>query len=224
MSTKNLKKTGILIAALLVPVLFYFLFQSQHDKRKPSLEFPIPPKPVTKVVDGDTIVDSVHHKIPDFSFVNQHGMTISNDDLKGEIYIANFIFTNCPAECPVMTNQLARVQSAFQNNDRVKFISHTVDPENDSIEVLAEYADDYGAIPGKWHFVTGEKEDIYQLAIKGYFIPAGEDPNPEVQFLHSDKMVLVDQKGRIRGYYTGVDKKEIDKLITEIRVLLQEDE
>lgn len=224
MNIKNLKKTGVLIAALLIPVLFYFVFQTQHDKRQPSLEFPVPSKKETKVVNGDTIVDSVHHTIPDFSFVNQHGDTIINEEFEGKVYVANFIFTNCPNECPVMTNQLARVQSAFEDNDQVKFISHTVDPENDSVEVLADFAESYGAIPDKWHFVTGDKQEIYDLAIKGYFIPAGEDPNPEVQFLHSDKMVLVDQKGRIRGFYTGVDKKEIDRLITELRVLLHENE
>jgi len=141
--------------------------------------------------------------------------------LKGYIYVADFFFTRCGSICPKMSTQLTRVQAEFEKDSGVKIISFTVDPKNDTVEVLKQYANDYNAIEGKWRFVTGSKDSIYALAQKGFFITAMEDKNHPIDFIHSDKLVLVDKKGWIRGYYNGTDIKEVDKLMTEIRVLQQ---
>jgi protein SCO1/2 len=125
-----------------------------------------------------------------------------------------------------MTSQLQRVQEAFINNPEVVIMSYTVDPKNDTVEALQNYAEQYGAIKGKWYLMTGEKENIYRLAKKGYYVTAKEDnvqsANLEDKFVHTDKFVLVDKKGHIRGFYNGTDPKEVEKLILEIKVLLNE--
>lgn len=157
--------------------------------------------------------------VPDFMLVDQDGKTITQKELRGSIYVADFFFTRCGSICPKMTTQLTRVQEEFMNDSSVKIVSFTVDPKHDTAEVLKNYAKEYGAVDSKWRFVTGPKDSIYTLAQKGYFITAMEDAAHPVDFVHSDKLILVDKKGWIRGYYNGTDQKEVDKLITEIKVL-----
>lgn len=161
------------------------------------------------------------YTVPDFNFIDQDRKVINQKQLKGYIYVADFFFTRCGSICPKMSTQLTRVQAEFEKDSSVKIVSFTVDPKNDTVEVLKQYATDYNAIEGKWRFVTGSKDSIYALAQKGFFITAMEDKAHPVDFIHSDKLVLVDKKGWIRGYYNGTDLKEVDKLMTEIRVLQQ---
>ena len=161
------------------------------------------------------------YSVPDFNLIDQDRKPITQKQLKGDIYVADFFFTRCGSICPKMSTQLTRVQAEFEKDSGVKIISFTVDPKNDTVEVLKQYANDYNAIEGKWRFVTGSKDSIYALAQKGFFITAMEDKNHPIDFIHSDKLVLVDKKGWIRGYYNGTDIKEVDKLMTEIRVLQQ---
>jgi protein SCO1 len=159
--------------------------------------------------------------VPDFKLTDQNRNTIEQKQLRGYIYVADFFFTRCGSICPKMTTQLTRVQEEFLKDPSVKIVSFTVDPKYDTVEVLQSYSKEYGAVDGKWSFVTGTKDSIYSLAQKGYFITAMEDTAHPVDFIHSDKLVLVDKKGWIRGYYNGTDLKEVDKLITEIKVLQQ---
>jgi protein SCO1/2 len=159
------------------------------------------------------------YTVPDFNLIDNEGNSINQKQLRGYIYVADFFFTRCGSICPKMSTQLTRVQEEFYKDTTVKIISFTVDPKNDTVEVLNKYAEEYGAIKGKWRFVTGTKDSIYALAQKGYFITAMEDTAHPVDFIHSDKLVLVDKNGWIRGYYNGTDLKEVDKLITEIKVL-----
>jgi protein SCO1/2 len=159
------------------------------------------------------------YSVRDFNLVDQDHKSITQQQLRGYIYVADFFFTRCGSICPKMTTQLTRVQEEFLKDTTVKIVSFTVDPKNDTAEVLKSYATEYGAIPGKWRFVTGAKDSIYTLAQKGYFITAMEDTAHPVDFIHSDKLVLVDKQGWIRGYYNGTDRKEVNKLITEIKVL-----
>jgi protein SCO1/2 len=121
-----------------------------------------------------------------------------------------------------MTNQLKRVQEAYSSNNDIKIVSYTVDPGHDSVAVLNDFAKKNEAIPGKWFFVTGQKDSIYNLAQAGYYISAGEEKTSSEAFLHSTKLMLIDKEGRIRGYYDGIQQGEVDRLITEIKVLLHE--
>ncbi|EAY29048.1 SCO family protein [Microscilla marina] len=174
-------------------------------------------------VNGQWKVDSIYHTITPFKFTNQNNKEVSNKDVKGKIYVADFFFTRCGSICPKMTSQLTRVQNAFKDNKEINILSFSIDPEHDSVEVLKNYADQYKAISGQWHFLTGNKHEIYNLGVKGFKIPVG-DEGQEVtpDYFHSSRLILVDHKGRIRGYYNGVSRDEVDKLILEIKVLLQE--
>jgi protein SCO1/2 len=168
---------------------------------------------------GDQYKVTQAYTVPDFNLIDNEGHSINQKQLRGSIYVADFFFTRCGSICPKMSTQLTRVQEEFFKDTTVKIISFTVDPKNDTVEVLNNYAKEYGALKGKWRFVTGAKDSIYALAQKGYFVTAMEDTAHPVDFIHSDKLVLVDKNGWIRGYYNGTDLKEVDKLITEIKVL-----
>lgn len=165
--------------------------------------------------------DSVHH-IPDFSLLNQDGKQVGAEIMKGKIIVADFFFTKCPDICITLSSELIRVQEAFENNPEVMILSHSVDPGNDTPEALHDYAERYGADTEKWIFLTGEKKELYNLIRCGYFVSANEVPTNPDSFIHTDKMVLLDKEGRIRGYYTGTERKDVDRLITEIQILKKE--
>jgi protein SCO1/2 len=158
------------------------------------------------------------HVVPAFTFTSQYGTSFDSHVLNNKIWVASFIFTRCPGICPKMTTQLTRVQEAMDKDTSVKIVSFTVDPNYDTAAVLKAYAESFHA-DQRWTFLTGEKEKIYELGQKGFYITTKEDTARPLEFLHSDKLVLVDKKGWIRGYYNGTDQEEVDKLITEIKVL-----
>ncbi len=164
----------------------------------------------------------VYGEIPQFSLIDHRGEEINLEKLKGDVWVADFFFTSCAGICPRMTEQMTRVQEAFKDNPKVKLVSFTVDPETDSVWVLSMYAKGWGAIDGKWFFVTGEKKKIYDLARHGFKLPIGEGDGGPGDFIHSDRFVLVDAKGRIRGYYGGTDPEEVDKLIKDVKLILKE--
>ncbi len=170
------------------------------------------------VVDGDT----VYHAIQNFTFTNQLGNTITQVNFKNKIYVANFMFTTCKSICPIMTNQLLQVQKAYLNDTTVLLLSHSVDPKNDSIRALQNYAAMYQINHNKWHLVTGNKQDIYKTAKIDYLVTAKEDVTITEQFLHSEFLILVDTKKHIRGYYDGTDSMSVVKLIKDIKILLKE--
>ena len=212
----NLKKfqTGILISLLILPVFLYLIIS--NDSKGTYFALPIlGPRDVNE--SGDT----VYHKIGKFQFVNSNAQIVSDLDFEGSIYVTDFFFTQCEGICPKMSTGLSRVQEYYRDNNKVKFLSHTVDPEYDKGDVLTNYAMFYNAIPGKWYFVTGDKKAIYDKAIKEYFVVASEE-DTDVQFVHSEKLVLIDKDKKIRGYYDGTSKEEIERLVLEINVLLQE--
>ena len=164
--------------------------------------------------------DTIYHVIPNFAFINQNNQSVTSEDFKDTVYIADFFFTTCPGICPIMTKQLVRVQEEIlKNNLPVKILSHTVDPETDSTEVLLNYAKEMGADLNIWTFVTGEKQNLYKLA-ESYLVVANEDPETEIHFVHSDKLVLIDTQNRIRGMYSGIDSLEVNQLIKDLKTLL----
>lgn len=217
------KRTGMLLLLLVLPV-FVFFFLKIFGKNHFALPTFFPQDVVERIEDGKTYQDTVFHQVPKFTFQSSEGETITERVADGKIYVADFFFTTCPGICPKMSSQLKRVQEAFIDNPEVLILSHTVDPENDTLPVLKAYAEEYRAIKGKWYFLRAHKDTLYDLAQKGYFISALEDSNytNSDRFVHSDKLILVDKQKHIRGYYNGTDPKEVDRLILEISVLLKE--
>ncbi|WMJ74903.1 SCO family protein [Cytophagaceae bacterium ABcell3] len=211
-------KAFMVFSILGLPVLvFLFLKGCGTNEFKLPVYFPYD----SVLVDGKYEITDAH-TIPEFSFVSHTGDSISLSDIKGKITVADFFFTRCSGICPEMTSELTRVQENFIDNEDIKIVSFTVDPENDDVEVLANYAAEYKADSRKWSFVTGEKEELYSLARKGFFVTAMEEVDIEDDFIHSEKLILIDKEGRIRGYYTGTDREDVDRLITEINLLLHE--
>lgn len=166
--------------------------------------------------------DTLYHTIRPFFFTNQYNQPVTETTVKGRIYVADFFFATCQSICPQMSSQLVHVQEAFAKDDSVLILSHTVNPEHDTVEVLKGYADSYGAIKGKWHFLTGSKKDIYALAKDSYLVNALEDDGTPEGFLHSELFMLVDTYGRIRGTYDGTDPVAVQKLIADIKILKKE--
>lgn len=162
------------------------------------------------------------HRIADFKLVNQNGDTVTLKNLDGKIYVADFFFTTCPTICPKMSDQMHRVYEKYLNNPNVVIVSHTVMPEVDSVPVLKAYADKYHANAEKWIFLTGPKEEIYQLARKSYFAVITEGDGGVSDFIHTENFILVDKQKRIRGFYDGTSKEDVDRLIKEIVYLLKE--
>jgi protein SCO1 len=162
------------------------------------------------------------HYIPNFGLTNHKNEVVSLDTYQNQLKVVDFFFTSCPTICPRMSNELTRVQNAYKNDDRVKILSFTVDPTYDSPEVLDEYASRYEVNPNRWHMITGEKEEIYQLARCGFLLPVEDGDGSPDDFIHSPMFVLVDKEQRIRGYYNGTQREEVDRLILEINVLLSQ--
>lgn len=166
--------------------------------------------------------DTVYHTIGSFSFTNQFGETVTEKTVEGKIYVTDFFFATCQSICPVMSKRMGDVQNAFRNDADVLILSHTVNPMNDTVEVLNEYGKRYGAEKGKWHLLTGEKKEIYDLAKYGYLVNALEDDGSPEGFLHSELFLLIDTQKRIRGMYDGTDSAQVVKLIEDIKVLKKE--
>ncbi|CAN5207396.1 hypothetical protein BH09BAC5_BH09BAC5_13620 [soil metagenome] len=166
-------------------------------------------------------VDSLkRHLVYDFSLTDQTGATVTRKDFSHSITVVDFFFTSCQGICPVMNSQMKRVYDNFKGNEEVKFISHTVNPEKDSAEVLAEYAKHYNADAHQWHFVTGDKPQLYNLARKSYMISDTNGDGSKEDFVHSQNFALVDKEGHVRGIYDGTDTVAINRLIIEMNVLL----
>ena len=162
------------------------------------------------------LTEAVTISVPDFNLTNQQGESFGLSDMAGKIWVADFIFTNCPTICPAMTQEMARLQSEFVA-DPVYFVSFSVDPERDTPEVLSRYATAYGADDRRWHFLTGDKAKIYQLAEQGFFLDAGPKGG---EILHSPRFVLVKPDGNIHDYYNSRSKPAMLRLRQDVKTLL----
>lgn len=158
----------------------------------------------------------------DFSFVNQDSQVVTNQDFQDKIYVTDFFFTSCPTICPIMKSQMIRVHDKFKDQDDFILLSHSIDP-NDSVAVLSDYAQKLGIQSKNWMMVTGKKEKIYEMA-KHYMTEAGADMNAPGGYIHSGAFVLLDKQQRIRGFYDGTKKEEVDNLLQDIEKLLNEGE
>lgn len=160
------------------------------------------------------------HKIPNFQLVNQIGDTITEKTFDEKIYVTNFFFTTCPGICPRMTSNMAILQDTFKQDDDVLLLSHSVTPTRDTVAALKAYALEYDVIPEKWHLVTGDRQDIYRLGRRSYFIEEDLGETRDVdEFLHTENFVLIDKDRHIRGIYNGLNKASVNQLIKDIRTL-----
>ncbi len=162
------------------------------------------------------------HTIADFELTNQNGQKITNKNYKDKIYVADFFFTRCQTICINMAYNMGELQNLYKKDIDIMFLSHSVTPVIDSVTVLKEYADRKGVIDGKWNITTGAKTHIYELARKSYFAVLDEGSGDENDFIHTEQFVLVDKEKRIRGYYDGTEKEDMEKLKKDI-VLLKEE-
>ncbi len=208
----------VLVCILLIPVLVFVFLRGfgqneydlpiyfQNGVDNPFLECPVK--------------DSTQHYIPEFSFKDQNGESVGRAQMEGKITIVDFFFTSCPSICPVMSKEMERVDDMFRDKPMVQIMSISIDPEYDTPEILKAYADEHNATPGKWHFLSGPKEETYRLAKCGFIIPTVDGNGVPDDFVHTDKFMLIDELGRIRGYYSGTNREEVDMLILETKVLL----
>jgi len=166
--------------------------------------------------------DTVYPIIANFSFTDQDSNTISNQTFANKIYVADFIFLSCPTICPKMTSAMHDVYQSYATDERVAFISHTIDPKHDTIARLKAYASNLGVITNRWHFVTGNQESILNLSEHSYFSTAYPDSTSPGGFTHSGGLLLVDKNRHIRGVYNSTKPAEIQRLIADIQLLLKE--
>jgi protein SCO1/2 len=216
----------VLIALLVFPISFFLYFDYQH-KHRPTLEtdkcLPIyGPKKPFKSVDyrGRDIIDTAYFKVPPFSFVDQNGDTVTEKIMNGKVTVVDYFFTTCKSICIDMTRNLTRVQDKFVTDRDVLILSHTVDPETDSVKQLFNYMVEKNINSKMWRLLTGDKKELYKQARYGYFITAMQGDGGPNDFIHEQKLVLIDKEGRIRGYYDGVEDKEVDQMIEDIKMLL----
>lgn len=182
----------------------------------------------SEMVDSTLSRKGIGHTIQSFTFTDQSNQLFGSKDLEGKIYVAEYFFTTCGTICPMMNAQMQRVQAAFKTHPDFKIVSFTVHPEVDTVEQMARYATSHQADKDQWHFLTGDKASLYQLARQSFFVlkPAEAANQGDVgsDFIHTNYFVLVDDLKRIRGYYDGTSNKEVDLLIKDIQKLLDERE
>lgn len=211
------KNNKYLFLLLALAGTFVFAFFLRSKDNRPLRILPVfGPK-----IPGKT-ADTIFHKISDFSFINQDSSTIRLNDVKGKIFVAEYFFTTCQSICPIMNREMMRVANAYKDSTDFRILSHTVDPETDTIAALKNYALQHNANSKQWWFLTGSKVELYEMARKSYLLNAEEGNGGEEDFIHTQNFALIDRLGRIRGFYDGTDSIEVNRLIKEIKLLYQE--
>jgi protein SCO1/2 len=203
-------------------ISFIFILVAFFSCQEKQKRLPIEgPREVRTGLSGAT--DTTYHTIPEFSFVNQDSSLVTQDAFNESIYVADFFFTTCPSICPIMKTQLLRVYEKYKGNDKVKILSHSIDPKHDSVAVLNEYASSLGISSDQWHFVTGDKEKIFKIAQTSYLVSVADDKLAPGGVIHSGAFLLLDSRRRIRGHYDGTQAEEVDRLLNDIDLLLKEE-
>jgi protein SCO1/2 len=206
----------IVFSAISVPVFYHLLKVDQKLKIYNPAD--VNPSLVHQSIKHIT----KDHVIADFELINQNGEIITNKNYKDKIYIADFFFTRCTNICLAMAYYMNELQEFYKNDNNIMFLSHSVTPAMDSVPVLKEYAINKGVIDGKWNVTTGSKKHIYDLARKSYMAVIEEGDGGEDDFIHTEQFILVDKKRRIRGFYDGTDKEDMERLKKDVAVLKEE--
>jgi protein SCO1/2 len=207
------KKTAIILISFFIVLATVFILYSynQFDGHKKSLP----------------VYGNEGHKVEAFAFTNQDGKTVTQEDVKGKIYVVEYFFTTCKGICPKMNENMTKVYETFRGNDDVKILSHTVDPLEDSVPTMKAYSLRFDADSKQWMFLTGDKKELYDMARTSYLVTAADDTavvDIEDDFIHTDRFILVDRDGRIRGQYEGTNVGSVNQLIGDIKELLKEKE
>ena len=210
----------ILFFALLSGVILSLFYRALIPKK--ILPIYQPAEVSFELVDSSLQHVKKYHKIANFSLTNQNGNRISQRDYQGKIYVADFFFTTCPSICPIMTNNMAYIQSKIMDDPQVKLLSFSVTPEIDSVPQLKKYALEKGVNDKKWNLLTGDKKEIYTLARKSYFVVKEDGDGGPHDMIHTENFVLVDPEKRIRGYYDGTDKAAMENLLADLKTLKEE--
>lgn len=216
----NNRKLFFVFLGFLLVLIFIAIYKLTIPQKSLPIFNPRDVNP--ELVDSTVQHLGYNHTIEDFSFTNQNGKTITQEDYKDKIYVADFFFTTCPTICPKMTNNMVWLQNQIKDNDNVKLVSFSVTPDIDSVPVLKKYAEEKGVMDSKWNLLTGNKKDIYFLARKSYLVVKTGSPEEMYDMVHTENFVLVDQKKRIRGFYDGTNIEEVKKLLEDINFLSQE--
>ena len=214
------KTFAIVFFILSVIIIFCIYTLLKPEERLPVYQ---PDMVNAELVDSTKQYVRKYHKIADFELVNQNGDTITQEDYKDKIYIADFFFTTCLTICPIMTDHMIQIQEKIKNDDEVFLLSHTVFPVTDSVPVLKKYAEEKGVIDEKWNLVTGDKKQIYDLARKSYLATKSTGDGGKYDMIHTENFVLVDKDRQIRGFYDGTDPEAIENLMHDLKVLKAED-
>ncbi len=210
--------------AVVLFVLSVIIITIIYQIKKPKEFLPIfqPAKVNAELVDSTIQHVKKYHKIANFSLINQNGKTITQEDYKGKIYVADFFFTTCQTICPIMTDNMAVIQEELKNDSDIMLLSHSVTPDIDSVPQLKKYALEKGVDDAKWNLVTGDKKQIYQLARKSYLAVKTKGNGDEYDMIHTENFILVDTKKRIRGFYDGTKPEDIEQLLKDIEILKKE--
>ncbi len=214
-STKNFIFVGSTVVLILIATFLYV----NHEKSTQKLPYFVFNRTSNKAYQSTSPVNTVGN----FSFIDQEGKKIGPKEIGPVVYVADYFFVTCPGICKQMSSQLQRVYKEFENEPNVKIVSHTAKPEEDSVEALMSYAIQYGVKDhSKWIFLTGDKKELYHTARKQYAIIDDEGDGGEDDFIHSERLALVDKHQYIRGYYDGTDSLAVSQMIADMHTLLQE--
>lgn len=177
---------------------------------------------ITKDANGSEKIDTVYKTIPNFKFLNQDSVEVTQDAFNNKIYVADFFFTSCTTICPVMHRNMKTIYEKYKGNPEVMFLSHTIDFKYDKPSVLKKYAQKLGVDVPQWQFLYGDKKEVYGLAEKDYLVAVQEDSAATDGYVHQGWLVLVDKHKRIRGAYDGTKSEEVEKLKSDMDILLAE--
>lgn len=211
-----------LALAILLPLLGYFLlsYYTHRNIHMPRRYFY--DSVAVKNNDGKITYDTAWHHVSNMTFTNQLGKKVSLDQLKGKVIVLDFFFTRCPTICPRLTAAMKKLQQSFTGSDTlVHFVSITVDPEQDDVEQLRQWANLYHVNPDNWWLLTGNKDSIYQFAFNEMKASVA-DVNVDTAFIHTENFFLLDKEGVVRGWYNGLDSMELKKLVQYIPLLILE--
>ncbi|MBO0331121.1 MULTISPECIES: SCO family protein [Flavobacteriaceae] len=210
------KLFGIVMLGLSAVIIYLFYNALQPQKMLPVYQ----PSMVDKsLVDSTLHYTKKYHKVADFALVNQNGDTITQENYKDKIYVADFFFTTCLTICPIMTKNMGEIQEAVKGDPDIMLLSHSVTPQIDTVAQLKRYALEKGVIDSKWNLVTGDKKQIYELARKSYLAVKNDGDGGPFDMIHTENFILVDKEKRIRGFYDGTNREEINKLLEDIKIL-----
>ncbi len=223
--------TAVLLA-IMVPVISYLIVKraSDHTIGMPGRYYY--DSVISVIRDGKTTDDTVWHSVEDFKFQNQLGRTVSLADLPGKVIVADFFFTRCPSICPKLTANIRKLQDALSTKDQFKqlnpafiqFLSFSVDPERDSVSVLKAYGNKFGINPDVWWMLTGPKKQIYDFSMNELKLGLADGEGVDSNFIHTQKLVLLDKQHVVRGYYNGLDSVEMNKMANDmVFIMLEKD-